>query len=189
MLTVTGNRIYLTKRDSAYFKIDLKDNSGAEYIPYAGDKIYFKIRKNIFSDAVVFVKEIPKDTLILELTPEDTANLEITSYRYEIEIVSILGQNFTVINDGVIYIGPDVGLENVPVETPEFSLKGTVNVASLPEPVYSEYADSYEITPSNAQQVIAVKGKVMTEDITIKAISYQEETTETGGKIITIGGG
>ena len=189
MLTVTGNRIYLTKCDSAYLKIDLKDNSGADYTPYAGDKIYFKIRKNIFSDAIVFIKEIPKDTLILELTPEDTANLEITSYRYEVEVASILGQNFTVINDGVIYIGPDVGLENISDETPELTLQGTLNVASLPEPVYSEYESSYEITPSNEQQVLAVKGKLMTEDITINAVPYQEETTTTGGKIIRIGGG
>ena len=189
MLTVTGNQIYLTQRDSAYLQIVLKDNSGNEYTPYAGDKIYFKVRKNIFGDTIILAKEIPKDTLVLELTPEDTANLEITSYRYEVEVSTLQGQNFTVINDGIIYIGPDVGLENISQEIPELSLQGTINVASLPEPVYSEYEDSYEITPSSSQQVISVKGKLMTEDITISAIPYQEETIATGGKIIRIGSG
>ena len=188
MLTVIGNRIYLTQRDSAYLQINLKDNSGATYIPYAGDKIYFKVRKNIFSDTVVFVKEIPVDTLILELTPADTVNLEITSYRYEVEVQSLLGQNFTVINDGILYIGPDVGIEVVAEADTQKTLTATINVASLPEPQYSGYEDSYEINVTDQQQVLPVKGKVMTDDIIINPISYSEEITQSGGTIIRIGG-
>lgn len=188
MLTVTGNRIYLTQRDSAYLQIKLKDNSGADYVPYAGDKVYFKVRKNIFSDTVVFVKEVPTDTLILELTPADTINLDVTSYRYEVEVTSLLGQNFTVINDGVLYIGPDVGLETVEEPSADKTLTATINVASLPEPVYSDYQDSYEVTATDQQQVLPVKGKLMTDDIIINPISYSEQTTQSGGTIITIGG-
>ena len=108
MLTVTNNAIYLTRGDSAYLNIDLKDESGNSYTPAVGDKLYFRVKQGIFGSKLKVEKEIPIDTLTLEIEPADTVKLSFTTYRYEIELVTISGQCFTVVENGALTIGPEL---------------------------------------------------------------------------------
>ena len=108
MLSITNNKIYLTRGDSAYIELRLQDESGSDYRPEAGDKIYFRIKKSIFGDAVLLVKEIDTETLALELLPEDTISLEFMTYRYEVELVTLQGKCFTVIANAEFQIGPEL---------------------------------------------------------------------------------
>ena len=108
MLEVSENRIYLTRGDSAYITISLKDNTGADYEPVAGDKIYFRLKKGVFGDGLLLVKEIDPATLRLELTPEDTSHLEFTTYRYEIELATSNGDRYTVIENGEFVVGVEL---------------------------------------------------------------------------------
>ena len=49
------------------------------------------------------------------------------------------------------------------------------------------YEGDYEIIPKVEPQTMLTKNKVMTDDVTIKAIPIAEVTNETGGKTATIG--
>ena len=110
MLNVIDNDIYLTRGDSAYLNIELKDESGNPYTPALGDKLYFRLKKNIFGETLLLVKEIPTDTLTLEILPSDTAKLDFSSYCYEIELITLQGQCFTVVENKAFKVGPE--LEN-----------------------------------------------------------------------------
>ena len=108
MLEINNNRIYLTRGDTAYITVALTDSSGNNYTPIAGDKIYFRLKKNVFGNNLILVKEVNTSTLKLELNPSDTQNLDFTSYRYEIELVKASGECFTVIENAPFIIGAEL---------------------------------------------------------------------------------
>ena len=158
MLEVTGNRIYLTCGDSANIALPLTD-----YEPADGDKIYFRLKKSVFGKSLLLVKEIPPDTLTLELRHSDTANLQFSTYRYEVEVISATGSSTTLIENGEFVVGPKLGNSSM------------------------YYEGSYEIDPKKAAQVLSTKDRVLTDDITVLGIYYYEVTNDTGGKTVTIG--
>ncbi|MBR0315687.1 MAG: hypothetical protein IJQ99_02335 [Synergistaceae bacterium] len=108
MLDIVENQIYLTRGDTAYLTVALVDASGNNYRPVAGDKIYFRLKKNIFGDSVIFEKEVDISTLKLNLAPSDTKNLDFTSYRYEIELVKMTGECFTVVENELFVVGVEL---------------------------------------------------------------------------------
>ena len=105
MLDISGNRIYLTRGDSAIIDLKIVDQSGVEYESAIGDKIYFRLKKNVYDSSLFWEKEIDPETLKLEITPEETASLDFASYRYEIELVTAQGYRFTVIENAQMVIG------------------------------------------------------------------------------------
>ncbi len=108
MLEIKDNRIYLTRGDTAFITISLKDSLNNTYTPTLTDKIYFRLKKNVFGDSLLLVKEINIDTLTLELTPNDTKNLDFSSYCYEIELITASGQCYTVVENAPFIIGPEL---------------------------------------------------------------------------------
>lgn len=97
MLKVTGNKIQLTRGDTMMLEVHLKDESGEDYTPIETDKIYFRLKKNGTAKEVIIEKEIPYDTMILELEEADTENLKFTTYYYEVELVTEEDYHFTAI--------------------------------------------------------------------------------------------
>ena len=158
MLELTGTRIYLTCGDSANIALPL-----ADYVPADGDKIYFRLKKSVFGKNLLLVKEIPPDTLTLELKHSDTANLQFSTYRYEVEVISATGSSTTLIENGEFVVGPKLGNSNL------------------------YYEGSYEVDPQKNIQVLETKDRVLTDDITVLGIYYYEVTNDTGGKTVTIG--
>jgi len=59
---------------------------GEAYVPQEGDHIRFVMKRNYRQTDVVLEKEIPIDTLTLELEPEDTKCLSFGNYVYDIEM-------------------------------------------------------------------------------------------------------
>ena len=108
MLNVLGKKIYLTRGDTAYISVSLKDASGGDYVPVPEDKLYFRVKKSIYKDELLVEKEINTDTLVLEIIPEDTSRLEFGTYCYEIELVTGSGQHFTVIENACFTIGAEL---------------------------------------------------------------------------------
>ena len=109
MLNVLGKKIYLTRGDTAYIDVSIKDSSGNDYEPAQGDKIYFRLKKNIYEDALLIEKEIDIETQKLEIMPEDTEMLGFGAYCYEIELVTFLGEHFTVIENAAFIVGAELG--------------------------------------------------------------------------------
>ncbi len=67
------------------------------------------------------------------------------------------------------------------------TLRGTIHVGHFSSSDYLPYEGDYEIDPLITPQVLSTRNKVMTDDLTILSISYQEVSNASGGKTVTIG--
>ena len=64
--------------------------------------------KNFLDKNPLISKTIPYNTMILELTPNDTKNLEFGRYKYDIQIVFENGQVSTFISNADLILTPEV---------------------------------------------------------------------------------
>ena len=114
MLHITGNKIHLTRGDTAFIKVDLKKHDGETYVPQEGDHIYFRLKKLATANNVLVEKEVSFDVvgndtyLILELQENDTKDLDFSTYKYEIEVVTSEGYRFTAIENTAFEIGAEL---------------------------------------------------------------------------------
>lgn len=97
MLIVSANKIQLTRGDTMILELTLNDEKGDPYEPIATDKIYFRVKRNATAKDILIEKEVPYDTMILQLNEADTKNLKFGVYYYEIELVTETDYHFTAI--------------------------------------------------------------------------------------------
>lgn len=82
-----GYAITMTRGDTLRTQIGVTDVNGDSYIPKEGDKIRFACKKDYNDSECLIYKDIPYDSCILQLDPEDTKPLEQPSiYVFDIEI-------------------------------------------------------------------------------------------------------
>lgn len=109
MHTINGHDITLTRGDTLMLQLVLK-RGDEDYQPSEGDVIRFAL-KRFYRDpdtAVKIVKNIPTDTLVLELKPSDTKTLAMgTTYVYDIQITDADG-NVDTFASGNFTIGQEV---------------------------------------------------------------------------------
>ena len=100
MFYLEGNRIYLTKGDTAYLTIALTNPDGSDYTPVTGDTIRFAM-KALFTDAECAInKQFDMTNLQLTFLPADTKELLAgKEYVYDIELTDSEGRVTTVISD------------------------------------------------------------------------------------------
>ena len=103
-LTVDSDyNISLVRGDTAIFDVPLLsvDEKGEEtpYTPQEGDKLRFALSTKYGAnrDEVLILKDIPIETLVLKLNPEDTKSLPFGRYKYDIEFTDALGAVTTVL--------------------------------------------------------------------------------------------
>lgn len=113
--SISGTSITLTRGDTLKVKINImKDNE--IYVPQVGDSVRFALKhpamnskKTAYKDTEpLIVKNIPTDTLLLTLNPEDTKNLDFDTYVYDIEITFSDGSVDTFITQAIFKITPEV---------------------------------------------------------------------------------
>ena len=85
MAKTSGSTIYLVQGDTLQTLITLKYPDGSIYEPEEGDKLRFALKMEIDDENPIIVKEIPTETMTLELTSDET-KLEVGSYVYDIEL-------------------------------------------------------------------------------------------------------
>ena len=85
MAKVSGSTIYLVQGDTLQTLITLKYPDGSIYEPEEGDRLRFALKMDIDDENPIIVKEIPTDTMTLELTSDET-DLEVGNYIYDIEL-------------------------------------------------------------------------------------------------------
>ena len=99
MFSIEDNDIILTRGDTLLLQIKMI-KQGEIYTPKQGDSIRFAMKKK-YTDKdseVILVKNIPIDTLILEIQPQDTKNLPMRSkYVYDIQFTDAQGRVDTFI--------------------------------------------------------------------------------------------
>ena len=97
--SVSGNnRITLTKGDTFKAVITISYPDGSTYTPLEGDSVRFALKKSI-DDSIepIILRDIPIDTMLLVLNPEDTKNLEYGNYVYDIQLTKKNGDIDTFI--------------------------------------------------------------------------------------------
>lgn len=101
MISLKGNEITMTRSDSLILKLKLFNKDGTDYVPVEGDYIRFAMSTGYLGDTNYILqaeKEIPIDTMTLELEPEVTHDLAYVKYNYDIEITHVDGRVDTVIS-------------------------------------------------------------------------------------------
>lgn len=96
---IKRNSISLTRGDTAKITLSLSTKASTEedYIPEEGDSIRFAMKRKVSDSSPVLTKEIPTDTMLLQIDPDDTKNLEFGSYVYDIQVTFADGTVDTVI--------------------------------------------------------------------------------------------
>lgn len=77
---ITGTTITLTRGDTFEALVSATKRDGTQYIPVAGDTIRFAMKENYDDPRPLLVKDIPIDTMMLTLEPQDTADLNFGKY-------------------------------------------------------------------------------------------------------------
>ena len=116
MFDVDGKKIYLTRGDTFYSTITMTRN-GVEYIPDERDTMRFVLKRaGLLSNGTAYRDsrplldiDIPVDTCLLKIEPEDTKKLKFGSYVYDIEITFANGDVDTFINNAEFELVPEVG--------------------------------------------------------------------------------
>ena len=108
--SVKKTTITLTRGDTFKAQISLTDSEGQPYEPVEGDHIRFAVKKS-YSDPdteVLIVKEVPIDTLILELEPLDTKELPFGEYVYDLQLTNAAGEVDTFIDRATLILTEEV---------------------------------------------------------------------------------
>jgi len=115
---IEDTKVFLTRGDTFQAEITIyTDDSEQEiYTPEAGDVVRFALKRakmtsgdREFADKEpLILKDIPIDTLILEIEPEDTKNLDFGTYVYDIELTTSDGTVSTFIADATLVLTPEV---------------------------------------------------------------------------------
>ena len=99
-------KIFLTRGDT--FRVQLQIVNGNEiYVPSENDSIRFSMKRTYTSNVVLIHKDIPNDTMVLTLNPEDTKNLPFGMYVYDMEITFENGDVYTFLS-GWLKLLPEV---------------------------------------------------------------------------------
>lgn len=109
MYSIDGTDIFLTRGDSLFLQIKLTKN-GEAYTPEAGSIVRFAMKAKYADpdDKVVLVKNIPIETMILEIEPDDTKALPMKkTYVYDVELTDSLNHKYTFLF-GTLTLGEEV---------------------------------------------------------------------------------
>lgn len=105
---VKGTTISLTRGDTCTIKIDILDQDNMLYRPVEGDVIRFAAKRDYNKSAPVILKEVPIDTMVLKLEPEDTKQLEYGKYVFDVELTKANGDVDTFITKGILQLTEEV---------------------------------------------------------------------------------
>lgn len=74
----------------------IKDGWENDYAPKEGDTITFSVKKTL-EDPTVIEKDIPIDTMRLEIPSSETESLEVGEYIFNVSLTNKLGETYSVI--------------------------------------------------------------------------------------------
>ena len=94
---ITGTTITLTRGDTFEALVSATKRDGTQYIPVEGDVIRFAMKENYDDPRPLLVKDIPIDTMMLTLEPQDTADLNFGKYVYDIQLTKANGKVDTLV--------------------------------------------------------------------------------------------
>lgn len=99
--------INLTRGDSLYLNVSFTVD-GEPYVPVDGDTVRFALKKNIEDEECLVIRNIPIDTMICHIEPEDTKDLKFDVYWYDIELTTVDGDVYTPIGPAKFKVTKEV---------------------------------------------------------------------------------
>jgi hypothetical protein len=105
---VKKNTIFLTRGDTFKAMLTINNPDGSVYTPVEGDTIRFALKENIEDEECLILRDIPIDTMLLVLYPEDTKSLEFGSYVYDIQLTKANGDVDTFITASKLKLTAEV---------------------------------------------------------------------------------
>ena len=113
-MKIKGTNISMTRGDSEVIKVTVKDALG-NIIPLAtGDTIHFTVRENVMNPTKIIEKiitEFDDGKALININPQDTGNLEFTSYVYDIQLTREDGRVKTIITPADFTITGEVSYD------------------------------------------------------------------------------
>lgn len=107
--SVSDNKIMLTRGDTAKISVTVKyKTTGDEYTPQEGDHIRFSFKKYVSDKNTIFEKDVPIDTMLLVIEPEDTKSLPFGPYVFDGQLTFKNGDVDTFIQNGILEITHEV---------------------------------------------------------------------------------
>ncbi len=105
---VRKNTIFLTRGDTFKARLTINYPDGSVYTPVEGDKVRFALKENVEDEECLILREIPIDTMLLVIYPEDTKELEFGSYVYDIQLTKANGDVDTFITASKLKLTAEV---------------------------------------------------------------------------------
>ena len=107
MLKISGNKISLTRGDTARLTVNVTDDSGNPYEIQNDDILTLSLKKNVKEVDYYMSKNIMgSDTFHIE--PKDTSMLNFGKYTYDVQLTTSDGDVYTVIPPSEFEILPEV---------------------------------------------------------------------------------
>ena len=108
MVTISGTTITITKGDTLEVVIEITTQDGEPYTPDAGDSIRFALKRSYTDSRPLILKEISTDDLTLRLEAEETKQLQISPYVYDIQLTKADGTVDTFIDRAKLFVTEEV---------------------------------------------------------------------------------
>lgn len=105
---ISGNRITLTRGDTFIAHIDIFDPDGNPYIPTVGSSVRFAMKKSYDDKVPLLFINIPIDTMMLLIRPDDTRLLPFGKYVYDIQLTKSNGEVDTFIERAMLKLTEEV---------------------------------------------------------------------------------
>lgn len=106
--SIAGSTITLTRGDTFRATVNITDSKGHPYLPSMNDQIRFAMKKTYQDPEPLLIKDIPSDTLLLSLDPEDTKLLPFGNYVYDIQLTDEFGNVDTFITTSRLVLTEEV---------------------------------------------------------------------------------
>ncbi len=104
MLRINNSTISLTRGDTARIELAISKD-GAVY-DFSQDTVVFSVKKSTSSPDYIIHKQVVDGVIYLK--PEDTAHLQVGSYKYDVQLTTQSGDVCTVIPPSVFNVEPEV---------------------------------------------------------------------------------
>ena len=105
---VRKNTIYLTRGDTFRAHLTINNPDGSIYTPVEGDSIRFALKETIEDEECLILRDIPIDTMLLVIYPEDKKSLEFGNYVYDIQLTKANGDIDTFITASKLKLTAEV---------------------------------------------------------------------------------
>lgn len=109
MLIIKGKSITLTGGDTAYLSFVARIKKNGQLRPLESeDTAVFRVETPNRIIEVPCSIDTENDKIRLAISPEDTKGIPFETYKYEVELITVLGEHFTIIADQNFTIGREI---------------------------------------------------------------------------------